>query len=140
MKNTTTFLLLILFSFSCAKESPEEQIKKLTGYWEIVNVQFPDGSIKEFSQGITLDYINVTGEQGIRKKVTPQLDGSFLTNDFSEKFSLKIENDSLRLYYETPFHKWHETVLKAKDSILVVQNSDHKIYTYKKFRKFNIYE
>jgi len=29
VKNTTTFLLLILFSFSCAKESPEEQIKEL---------------------------------------------------------------------------------------------------------------
>lgn len=140
MKNSITYLLLILFSFSCVKESPESQIKKITGYWEIVSVKLPDGTTKQFNQGITLDYINVTGDKGIRKKVTPQIDGSFLTNESFEKFILKIENDSLRLYYETPFHKWHETVLEAKDSILIVQNSDHKIYTYKKFRKFNFYE
>ena len=130
------FLFISLFFIYCKKESPEEQIQFLTGYWEIEKVKLPDGTSKEFTPNLTLDYIQVDGEQGFRKKVTPLLDGSFLTNDSFEKFYLKTENDSLRLYYETPFDKWTETVLKAKDSILVIQNSDKKVYWYKRHKAY----
>lgn len=130
-------LLIALLFISCGNESPEEQVQYLSGYWEIVEVKLPDGSNKEFTPNYTLDYIQVDGDQGIRKKVTPQLDGSFLTNDSYEKFFLKIDDDSLKMFYETPFDTWQETVVYAKDSILVLQNSDNKVYTYKKFRTFN---
>ena len=58
----------------------------------------------------------------------------------AEKFAIKIEEDSLRLYYETPFDSWKETVLAATDSVLKIINRDEKVYTYTKFQKFNFTE
>lgn len=137
MKIKIVYLFLFLITVSCGKQDPLIQKTKLGGYWEIESVKLPDGSKKDFSFNTVVDFITVSGEKGIRKKVSPQLDGSFLSNGNAEMFSAKIEDDKLILYYETPYDHWKETVLKATDSVLKIINRDTKIYTYKKFRKFN---
>lgn len=129
-------LLLLLVTFSCSKPNPEEQKQKLEGYWEIKNVE-GSGKSKDFKVNLILDYIEVTGDVGMRTKVSPKLDGSFENNGVADEFSLKIEEDSLRMYYKTPFDEWKETVLEATDSVLKVKNKDNKIYTYSKFEKFD---
>ena len=130
--------LVLLVLISCGKQDPSSQIDKLAGYWEIESVAMPDGEIKEFSISTIVDFIEVSENMGVRTKVSPQLDGSFLNNGVAEKFEMKIENDSLQLYYKTPFNSWKETVLIATDSILKVLNRDDKIYTYSKFKKFEL--
>lgn len=135
-KNVIAFLTIAVF-YSCAKQDPNEQIKHLDGYWSIEKAVFKDGTEKDFTISSTIDFIEVNGMKGIRKKVQPKLDGTFLTSTKAETFDIKIEDDSLRLYYTTPFDSWKETVLKAKDSSLVVLNRDGKMYFYKKFEKFD---
>jgi hypothetical protein len=135
MKRLVIILILLLVS-SCQKPNPAAQLEHISGYWEIESVSMPDGSKKEFSFSYSIDFIEVVADSGVRKKVTPRIDGSFLANDAAEKFRLKIEQDSVRMYYETPFDAWKETVLEAKDSIFRVKNRDHKIYTYKRFNTF----
>ena len=98
----------------------------------------PDGKKKDFDINNIVDHIEVKGDSGSRTKVSPKFDGTFRTNGISENFMLKIEEDSLRLYYETPFDEWKETVIEAKDSTLIVKNRDNKIYTYSKFKKFDL--
>lgn len=98
----------------------------------------PDGEKKEFNMNMVVDFIEVKNDSGVRTKVSPKFDGSFTTNGVSENFTLKIEDDSLRMYYETPFDTWKETVIEAKDSTLTVKNRDNKIYSYSKFKKFDI--
>jgi hypothetical protein len=132
-----TLLLSIIILYSCAKPDPKEQIKYLDGYWSIEKAVLADGTEKEFTISATIDFIEVNEYSGIRKKVQPKLDGTFLTSTKAETFELKIEDDSLRVYYTTPFDSWKETVLKAKDSSLVVLNRDGKTYFYKKFVKFD---
>ncbi len=137
------YLITLLFStviLSCAKPNPEEQKQKLDGYWEIKKVEMPDGSKKDFGINTVVDFIEVKGDSGIRTKVSPKLDGTFTTNGTSEEFTLKIEEDSLRLYYKTPFDEWKETVIEAKDSLLKVKNRDNKVYTYSKFKKYDFGE
>jgi|SRR5690554_1800962 len=129
--------LLLLLIISCAKPDPEIQKQNLSGYWEIKTVEMPSGNEKNFNMNTIVDHIEVKGNSGVRTKVSPKLDGSFTTNGDSEKFTLKIEDDSLRMYYKTPFDQWKETVIKAKDSVLTVKNSDNKTYTYTKFKKFD---
>ena len=68
----------------------------------------------------------------------PQLDGSFITNQAAEEFTLTIENKKLRLNYKTPYSSWQETILEAEDSVMVVENQDGTIYKYKKFRGFDL--
>jgi hypothetical protein len=133
-----SLLLLCSLLFSCSSQDPNDQKNKLGGYWVIEKVQMPDGSEKLFQLSTTIDFIEVTGDSGLRKKVQPRIDGSFLANDSSEQFDLIIENDSLHMYYKTPYDSWKETVLKARDSVLVVLNQDGKVYTYGKFAGFNV--
>jgi hypothetical protein len=131
------FLLSVFLLLSCGQD-PGEQKTRLGGYWVIEKVEMPDGSEKLFQLSTTIDFIEVTGDSGVRKKVQPKIDGNFLANDSAEKFLLKIENDSLNMYYQTPYDNWKETVLRAKDSVLVVLNRDGKKYTYGRFKKFSM--
>ena len=86
---------------------------------------------------MAIDYIDILNDSlGLRKKVAPKLDGSFSINKSSERFYIAIESDSLRLYYNTPFSNWKETVIHADDHILIIINDEDKIYSYKRFSKF----
>lgn len=136
-------LLIFAFFFifiACEKPNPKAQKQNLSGYWEIKTVEMPDGEKKEFNINTVVDYIEINGDSGSRTKVSPKFDGTFETNGISDNFTLKIEDDSLRMYYKTPFDEWKETVIKAKDSTLTVKNRDNKIYTYSKFKKFEFEE
>jgi hypothetical protein len=137
MKYKIIFLLITLITISCEKPNPEAQKQNLSGYWEIKTVKMPDGEKKKFDVNTVVDYIEMKGDSGARTKVSPKFDGTFTTNGISEDFTLKIEEDSLRMYYKTPFDEWKETVIEAKDSTLTVKNRDNKIYTYSKFKKFD---
>ena len=137
MNYSIAILLITGILISCGKPNPEEQKNKLQGYWEITSVEMPNGKKKEFDINTVIDYIEINGDSGTRTKVFPKFDGSFTTNEVSEKFKLKIEDDSLRMYYKTPFDLWKETVVEAQDSSLTVKNRDNKTYTYSKFKKFD---
>jgi len=132
--------VLFLICIGCSTPNPIETKKHLSGYWIIQSVEMSDGAMKEFSFNPIIDFIEVTDTSGIRTKVEPQLDGSYKNNGAVEKFTLKIENDSLNLYYQTPFDNWKETVLIATDSLLEIKNRDAKIYSYKRFVSFNFEE
>ncbi len=141
MNHSVIYLLFSLLIFiSCEKPNPLEQKQNLEGYWEINSVEMANGEKKGFNVNTIVDYIEVKGDSGVRTKVSPKFDGTFITNGVSENFTLKIEEDSLRMYYKTPFDEWKETVVKAKDSVLVVKNRDNKIYTYSIFQKFDLME
>jgi len=137
LKKILLIITLSVVVISCGNQDPHDQLGYLDGYWEIEKVTLADGTEKEFSISTTVDFIEVSGMQGVRTKVNPKLDGSFVANPTTETFRIAVEDDSLRLYYSTPYDSWKETVLKAKDSSLVVLNSDGKVYFYKKFAKFN---
>ena len=136
MKTTLYTLFSVLILIGCEKPNPEAQKQNLSGYWEIKTVKMPDGEKREFNINTVIDHIEVKGDSGARTKVSPRFDGTFRTNGVSENFTLKIEKDSLRMYYKTPFDEWKETVVLAKDSTLTVINRDNKIYIYSKFKKF----
>ena len=133
-------VIFLLFVVSCEKPNPELQKEYLSGYWEIKSVEMPSGKNKDFGVNTIVDHIEIKGDSGIRTKVAPNLDGTFYTNGDSETFFLKVEEDSLRMYYKSPYDEWKETVIEAEDSILTVKNRDNKIYTYSKFKKFDLGE
>jgi len=130
-------IMFLVFLFSCGKHEPIQK-EKIQGYWEIKAVEMPSGKKREFKINPIVDHIEIKGDSGIRTKVSPNLDGTFTTNGDSENFILKMENDSLRMRYKTPFDEWQETVLETGDSILTVKNRDNKIYTYSKFVKYDL--
>lgn len=132
MKNTI-YIILIILVISCTK-NPDSLIEHVAGYWEIESVTLPNGTKKEFTINQTIDFISVNDSlKGFRRKMTPRFDGKYETSNDAEILQLKIENDSLNLYYSTAFSKWKETVLVANENRLKIVNQNNNIYLYKRF-------
>ncbi|PWK17677.1 lipocalin family protein [Xanthomarina spongicola] len=134
-------LIISIISFcliSCSK-NPETFVEHLEGYWEIEEVILVDGSKKSYTFNDTVDYIEVSDSlAGFRIKLKPHFDGTFKTSKDSEQFTIKIENDSLNLYYKTPFDTWKETILLATEEQLKVINKNKAVFLYKKFTPINL--
>lgn len=132
MKKIFTILIISL-TLSCSK-SPESYIEHLNGYWEIDEVTLPDGTKRDYNYNETIDYIEVNDSlKGFRKKMKPNLGGTYTTSDDSESFKIVIENDSMNIYYKTPYSEWKETVLEATENRMVVKNQDDLLYVYKRY-------
>ena len=125
--------MLSFFLISCSQQDPEEKLQNLNGYWEVKQVEFPDASIKNFRMSETVDFFGIENKKGIRKKVRPQFDGTYLVTENAENVEVRIENDSLNLYYSTPYDSWKETVLKAEENEMSIINNRGLIYHYKRF-------
>lgn len=137
MRNLYLIIASILF-LGCQQQSPEDMVPHLSGYWEIENVLSKHVKGKEFTFNNTIDYIELEGSTGIRTKLQPTIDGKYIGNKTAESFEIKVEADSLNMYYQTPFDSWKETVLKATDVKLIVRNQDGIEYHYKKFEPINL--
>lgn len=99
-----------------------------------------DGTLKEFKVNTSVDFIELNGDSGVRKKLMPRLDGTFREFPSNEKFKVLVQNDSLLMQYQTPYATWTETVIRADDSLLVVRNHDNKEYVYRRYKKPEVIE
>lgn len=137
MRKSVSLLLLCIFFLSCDSSSPEEKIANMNGYWEIQEAEMPDGSSKEFRYSEIVDYIVVKNGEGFRKKLRPQLGGTFITSEDEERLKIIVENDSINLYYTTPYDNWKETLLSSEEEEIVVKNQHGITYTYKRFTPYS---
>lgn len=133
-----TILIFSLILLSCSKD-PNSLIKHLNGYWEIDEVIMADGSKREYTYNDTVDFLSISDSlEGFRKKMKPSFNGTYTTSDDSEELKLKIENDSLHIYYTTPYANWKETVLDATHDKLLIINDQKIKYLYKRFEPINV--
>lgn len=131
-------ILLVVLTIGCSK-NPENYIEHINGYWEIEKVILPDGSEKNYTYNATIDFLNINDSlTGFRKKLKPTLDGKFTASIDAEILKLVIENDSLNVYYSTPFANWKETILFADNEKLKVINQNKNVYLYKRYIPLNL--
>lgn len=127
-------ILVLALSFSCEeKRNVEEQLNSISGYWEIEKVEISQDSARTYTTNPNVDYFEIEDKKGFRKKVKPKLDGTYTVTDDSEKIVAKIEDDSIRLYYSTPYAHWKETVISAGNNKMSIKNKDGMIYHYRRF-------
>ena len=131
-------LLFALLLISCHSNVKKEDIVKLNGYWEIKQVKFSTGKIKDYKINETIDYFELKNNQGFRQKVMPQFDGKFQTNGIKESIKVLDEGKSFFIEYNTKFGKWKEEIITLEDSTLVLKNKDNIEYTYKRFKPFSL--
>lgn len=138
MRKVLLLLIIIFIGTGCDRTSPEEKINNLAGYWEIKTVEPKEGEPREYRFNEMVDYINIENGAGFRKKVRPQLDGSYITTEGVEIFTVKVENDSINLYYETPYDSWKETLVSSSEDQIKMLNPNGTVYTYKRFNPYSI--
>lgn len=131
-------LVLSLVFVSCGQKIESADIAKMNGYWEIEKVVFDKGEDKDYKMNESFDYFKIKDKKGIRKKVMPQLDGTFLVNDTYENFTIRLDKDKVYLDYVTDYAKWSEELVKISDEELVFKNTEDKEYHYKKAGPINI--
>ncbi len=98
----------------------------------------PNGDDKKYSINETIDFFEVKDTVGFRKKVMPQLDGSYRVNDLSEKFSIHNRDGKTFISYSTDYAKWEEELISLDDDELVVKNQHDIEYHYKKPQPFTV--
>lgn len=133
MKKVFCVLIVALSLVGCKQKITLADVAKINGYWEIEKVVLEDGKDKKYGVNESFDYFRIDkNNEGIRKKVMPQLDGTFLVNDTFENVRVRFAEDQAFLDYSTPYMKWTEEILVLTDTELVVLNAEKKEYHYKK--------
>jgi hypothetical protein len=139
MKKIVGFLIVSFLFVSCQSEIKPEDISKINGYWEIEKVVFDDGDDKNYNINESYDYFDIAQNNiGFRKKVKPQLDGSFIINNTQEDLKIRFEDGKAFFDYGTSYDKWSEELICISDDKMVFVNSDKKEFHYKKATALNI--
>ena len=132
MKKRCAIVLMLVF-IACGKQSKNINLNDLNGYWEISKVELSKDSVIQYSISQYVDYFEVTDSTGIRTKLQPNIDGSFVaTKDQSEIEILKSDGD-IQLLYSTPFDEWKEQLVSLDEENMIVINQDGKKYYYKRY-------
>ena len=131
-------LLLLLAIISCNKEIDSKNLENLNGYWEIEKATDVDGNTKDYKINETIDYFFVKNNVGFRKKVMPQFDGKYLTNNLQEGIKVINNDDSFFIEYQTDFSSWKDEIIEISLDKLVLRNDQKTTYYYKKHIPFSI--
>jgi hypothetical protein len=139
MKKTGVILIFIILFVSCNQKIENRDIQKINGYWEIEKVVFPQGEDKVYNVNEDYDYFKIDKQnKGFRKKVKPQLDGTFLVNNTFEKVTITSQNNKVILHYKTAFATWKEALTVISDDKMVLTTQANINYYYKKAAPINI--
>lgn len=138
MKKALYYLVLSFVFVSCKQTITNQDISKINGYWEIEKVLLKDGEKKDYKINETVDYFQISNNKGFRKKVMPQLDGTYRTNDVVEEVSISSKDGNFYVNYSTSYGKWQEEIIEIKDSTLVLKNKEEQEYYYKKYQGFSL--
>ena len=131
-------LIVLVSALSCKQKITEADLSNLNGYWEIEKVELPDGDKKEYKVNETIDFFKIEANKGFRKKVMPQLDGTYLTNDIQEDVIVVIKDGNASLQYKTTYAYWKEVIIELTKDKLVVKNQQEIEYYYKRPAKFSV--
>ncbi|NNE32301.1 MAG: hypothetical protein HKN40_08030 [Winogradskyella sp.] len=132
-------IILVAFVILSCSKNPEIYIEHIEGYWEIEEVTLANGEKKSYSVNETIDYISLNDSlKGFRVKLKPGVNGTYYTSDNAETITLKIEDDKINIYYNTQFDSWKETILKATEEQLLIQNDNKDVYLYNRYQPINL--
>ncbi len=131
-------LVLSVLFIGCHQKIKQDDVAKLNGYWEIEKVVFAKGEEKEYKMNETFDFFQIKNNKGVRAKVMPQFDGTFLTTDTFENVLVRFAEEQVFLDYRTDYTKWSEEIISLSEDKLVVKNPQNIEYHYKKSGPVNL--
>ena len=127
-------IILFIFTLSCNKQI---NLDFINGYWEIVSVSKNNQLIKEYPFSNAVDFFKIDSlNNGFRKKIKPKINGSFEITLHEIPISIKNNNNSYEIKYNSPGNQYTETISKLDQNRLVIKNSEGIIFSYKRFEKY----
>ena len=130
-------LSLVISLVACAKKISKLDLQQLNGYWEIEEVVFPNGNVKKYKINTSVDYIQLANTTGFRKKVQPQLDGTYKVTDDAESFTISKNESVFTINYKNNLSEWKEELIRISEDRFSVVNEEGITYRYKRFTPIN---
>ncbi|MEM8506331.1 MAG: hypothetical protein AAF717_00820 [Bacteroidota bacterium] len=127
-------LLLIV---GCGQNIKEADLDYLNGYWEIVLVKFPNGDEKTYKVNTSIDFIEFNTTKGFRKKVQPNLLGTYRTSNDAEQFAIIKQEGRFLMQYGNGPNQWEEELLDISENRFSVRNQENITYIYNRFQPIN---
>ncbi len=139
------YLVTLFMFFGCTSKIEKEELINLNGYWEISKVTFSNGETKDFTVNPTIDYIEIKGLEGFRKKVYPKFDGTYETSNDADNFKIEEIEGNFQIHYNPnmaiqPSMHRRESLIHLSDNNFSVVNKDTVTYSYKRFQPINATE
>lgn len=138
MNRIFIIVLGVTFFISCSKKVEAEDIDKMNGYWEIEKVVLPDGKEKKYRANEMYEFFQIKDFVGIRKKVTPIIDGTFMVNLDAERVSIKQGKEKFTVHYSTFYSQWDEELVSLSNEEMILKNENNTEYHYKRARPMKI--
>lgn len=130
-------ILAVTVLWGCNQAS--ENIGHIEGYWEIEKAETPEGETRTYKVNTSVDHYQLeTDSSGFKTRLTPRLDGTFLTSGDREAFTVKRNNNEIKLHFSTPYSDHTETLTLLKEQQLILTNEAGMKYTYKRFEKMEL--
>lgn len=130
-KISITIIIFFLIVLNSCNRS--ENLRYLSGYWEINSVSKDGNKIKNYPFSGTIDYFTLDDNYtGFRKKVKPRIDGNFDINMHQISFDIEVKKNDIKLIYGKGAN-FTESIIKIDSANLTITNSDGYLYEYKRF-------
>ena len=133
------FLICFLLIISC-NSVEKEDLTNINGYWEIHKVIQPDGNKVDFNMNTIYDYYELGEDyKGIYKKAIPQLDGTFVVDEYQEEIEIIENNNSFEIKFYSEFSDDRElSIIEITTNKLILKNQEDKTYYYKRTKPINL--
>ncbi|HUH52160.1 MAG TPA: hypothetical protein VLZ11_08675 [Flavobacterium sp.] len=138
MKKIYLFAILLATCLSCTSLEKSD-IHFLNGYWEIEKVKQPDAKEIDFGMNTIYDYYEVDAtHKGFYVKASPQLDGTFIVDDFRDEIKVVEKSGKFFIEFHSEFDDREMTITELTADKLVLKNQEDKTYYYKKASPINL--
>ena len=130
--------ITIVLLLGCSSGVDPSTLPLLNGYWEIEKVVFPDGSTKSYEVNTSIEFFEINGKEGFRKKMQPQFDGTFKTSDDAEQFTIATIKNKLIIQYSNSQQSWEETLVELSNDRFEVLSENGVAYHYKRYQPLEL--
>jgi len=135
--NKNIYLILAFILFSCSGPQKNFDLTLLNGYWEILEVKFPNGQTKPYTVNTTIDYIELDEFNGFLKKMNPGLNGKYQTSNNSAPFKL-VEKDAQWAFHFSGDYGGVLRIITLDSNQYEVINEQNISYLYNRYAPINI--
>tara|TARA_B100000989_G_scaffold116604_1_gene85812 strand:- start:197 stop:601 length:405 start_codon:yes stop_codon:yes gene_type:complete len=129
-------LLILIFSiFFCCSNHKKNNFQDLNGFWLIEKAIAPNGEKKIYKNVEEVDFFEIIGEKGYRKKVISSINSlnNFFSNNDTLFFSLNFKKNKVFFKYLRNDFNWEEELVKLNKKELMLMDSKGVIFVYKKY-------
>lgn len=126
-------LIIMCMILTACSQKKDELLANLNGYWTIDKVELSDGSERELMFSNHMDHFALSETQGVKNRVSPTYDGSFINYGSPVVFKWQERDNALFLLFNDGTAKFEQQILNCTDEQLTLLHENGTRYFYKRY-------